>query len=288
MSALARQLQLEAGMHGAGSFASDDGAVVLLRHRFDATEGDMGQPGQLRLGLLLRGGGRLYQRTAAATLQAHWLPGQFNVVLPGDHGSYASPSLELLGLAIDTHRLLQDPAALGDLQPLAARLHRDPVIASVLQALWCTAQADACLPGFLQQGAQVVLQRLRQLSTQAPAARRQPTAPLSASRLQRLQDYIDQQRAQPLDVAALAAAVQMEVSTFSRALQAATGITPYAFLTRQRMHWAQQALHSGHSVTEVALACGYANPGKFAAAFRRVAGCTPSAWAAAGGPGRGH
>ena len=32
-------------------------------------------------------------------------------------------------------------------------------------------------------------------------------------------------------------------------------------------------------ITEVALAMGYANPGKFAAAFRRVTGQPPSRWA---------
>ncbi|WP_093818460.1 helix-turn-helix domain-containing protein [Stenotrophomonas indicatrix] len=74
----------------------------------------------------------------------------------------------------------------------------------------------------------------------------------------------------------------MEPTTFSRALRAATGMPPYAYLTQHRMQWAQCALSAGQSVTDVALACGYANPSRFAAAFRRVAGCTPSAWAAQG------
>ncbi|MNW00509.1 Virulence regulon transcriptional activator VirF [compost metagenome] len=53
---------------------------------------------------------------------------------------------------------------------------------------------------------------------------------------------------------------------------------PYAYLTQRRMHWAQQALQGGLSVTEVAMACGYANPSKFSAAFRRVVGVSPSTW----------
>ncbi|KAF1016983.1 MAG: Exoenzyme S synthesis regulatory protein ExsA [Stenotrophomonas maltophilia] len=280
MPALADQLLRETGRTADGSLASADGSVVLLRHRFAASEGLMGHPDQLRLGLVLGGGGLLQQRTAAAHLQAHWHPGQFNLVLPGDSGHYASPAVDLLGIAIDTRRFA--PAAHGAqaLQPLATRLHQDPVIAAVLQALWHTAQADACLPGFLEQGAQALLHRLAQLAGQAPpVATVRAQAPLSPRRLQLLQAFIDEHRAQPLDVAQLVHALQMAPSRFSRALQAATGLTPYAYLARQRMQWAADALLAGHGVTEVALATGYANPSKFSAAFRRVMGCVPSAWA---------
>lgn len=281
MPALADQLLQETRSQAPAAYASDDGAVVLLRHRFDASEGEMGHPQQLRLGLGLAvgGGGRLQQRTLSGLLQAPWRPGQFNLVLPGDTGTYASPAVDLLGIAIDTRLHPQDPQQLQQLQPLAARLHHDPVITSVLQALWCSAQADVCLPGFLEHGAQVLLHRLGQLAGLACTERGRDTA-LSTRRLQQLEAYIDAQHGQPLEVAQLAAAVQMEPSTFGRALRAATGLPPYAFLTRRRMRWARGALAQGCSVTEVALASGYANPSKFSAAFRRVVGCSPSAWIA--------
>ncbi|KAG1433405.1 hypothetical protein G6F56_014608 [Rhizopus delemar] len=70
----------------------------------------------------------------------------------------------------------------------------------------------------------------------------------------------------------------MQPSSFSRALRAATGLPPYAFLTRHRMQRAGAALAQGRNVTEGALASGYANPSKCSAAFRRVLGCSPSAW----------
>ncbi len=279
MPALADQLLQETRSQAPAAYASNDGAVVLLRHRFDASEGEMGHPHQLRLGLAVDGGGRLQQRTLNGLLQAPWRPGQFNLVLPGDTGTYASPAVDLLGIAIDTRLHPQDPQRLQHLQPLAARLHRDPVITSVLQALWCSAQADVCLPGFLEHGAQVLLHRLGQLAGLACTERGRDTA-LSTRRLQQLEAYIDAQHGQPLEVAQLAAAVQMEPSTFGRALRAATGLPPYAFLTRRRMQWARGALAQGCSVTEVALASGYANPSKFSAAFRRVVGCSPSAWIA--------
>lgn len=277
MPALVDQLRQESPLPVAATHASDDGTVVVLRSAFAASDGVMGHPHQLRLGLAIAGGGRLIQRSAAATLQAHWHPGQFNLVLPGDSGTYASPAVNLLGVAIDTASL---PAALVDLhalQPLAARLQRDPVIAAVLQAMWASAEADACLPGFLQQAAQVVLHRLSQLAGGAPGPQRVPTA-LTPTQLRTLEDLIDQQRGSSLDVPALSAALGMQPSTFSRALRAACGVPPYVFLTQRRMQWARQALQRGLSVTEVAMACGYANPSKFSAAFRRVVGVPPSAW----------
>lgn len=279
MPALADQLLQETRSQAPAAYASDDGAVVLLRHRFEASEGEMGHPHQLRLGLAVGGGGRLQQRTLNGLLQAPWRPGQFNLVLPGDTGTYASPAVDLLGIAIDTHALLHDARALQHLQPLAARLHHDPVITSVLQALWCSAQADVCLPGFLEHGAQILLHRLGQLAGLACTERGRDTA-LSTRRLQQLEAYIDAQHGKPLEVAQLAAAVQMDPSTFGRALRAATGLPPYAFLTRRRMQWARGALAQGCSVTEVALVSGYANPSKFSAAFRRVVGCSPSTWIA--------
>ncbi|WP_447945174.1 helix-turn-helix domain-containing protein [Stenotrophomonas indicatrix] len=256
---------------------SEDGSVVLLRHGFQASEGPMGHPHQLRLGLLLAGGGNLYQRTTGGVLQAAWHPGQFNVVLPGDHGHYASPAVELLGMAIDTAQWRDAPGGFPDIHALSLRLHRDPVIASVLHALWSSAQADASVPGFLQYGAEVVVRRLAQLAGQPPARPRM-AAPLSSRQLRQLQDFIDEHRSQSLDVAALADVLGMEPTTFSRALRAATGMPPYAYLTQRRMHWAQQALQGGLSVTEVAMGCGYANPSKFSAAFRRVVGVSPSVW----------
>jgi len=274
MPALATQLQHETGHPALGTHASDDGGIVLLRHRFEASEGEMGHPDQLRLGLALAGGGALHQRTTLGCLQGHWRPGQFNLVLPGDAGSYTSPAVDLLGIAMDT-RL--HPQAAQRLAPLATRLHEDPVIVSVLQALWLSAEADACLPGFLQHGSAVLLHRLGQLAGQTPALS-PASAPLPARRLRQLEEYIDAHRADALDVAALATAVGMEASAFGRALRAASGESPYVFLTRRRMHWAASVLLQGRAVTEVALAAGYANPSKFSAAFRRVMGCAPSAW----------
>jgi AraC-like DNA-binding protein len=56
------------------------------------------------------------------------------------------------------------------------------------------------------------------------------------------------------------------------------GTSVFAYLRAQRMELARRLLvQRGQSVTEVALRVGYANPSKFALAFRKHFGFPPSA-----------
>ena len=76
----------------------------------------------------------------------------------------------------------------------------------------------------------------------------------------------------------LADAVGRDPSGFTRAFRAETGCTPFAYLTLRRMERAKLLLEAGEPVVRVACAVGYANAGKFAAAFRRHVGLSPTEW----------
>ncbi len=55
------------------------------------------------------------------------------------------------------------------------------------------------------------------------------------------------------------------------------GTSVFAYLRKARMELAQELLRKRHlNVTEVAFRVGYSNPSKFAAAFRREFGVSPS------------
>ena len=55
------------------------------------------------------------------------------------------------------------------------------------------------------------------------------------------------------------------------------GVTPFAYLTQQRMNQAERLLRQpNRTVAEVANVVGYANPVQFAAAFKRQYGIIPS------------
>lgn len=273
-SVVAERLAAEAGRPLDACVGNADGSVLMLRHTFAAAQGTLGEGSALRIGLLTAGGGALYQRTALGRIAQPWRTGTFNVVLPDCPGEFRSPPLALLGLAIDARHLQGHGVRLEQLHRAASSLHDDPVIASVMRALWHCAEAHAGSAAFFEHGVDLVLKRLAGLPVAAPAMRRA----LSPTHLKRVQELIDAHLGDDLGVARMAQEVGQEASGFSRGFRLATGKTPYAYLTWRRMEAAKPMLLAGRSVTEVALAMGYANPGKFAAAFRRVTGQAPSHW----------
>jgi AraC-like DNA-binding protein len=99
--------------------------------------------------------------------------------------------------------------------------------------------------------------------------------------LRRARDLIDREYARPLEVAALARAALMSTAHFSRQFRAAYGETPYAYLMTRRIERAKALLRGGEiSVTEVCVAVGCTSLGSFSARFTRLAGETPTAYAA--------
>ena len=74
----------------------------------------------------------------------------------------------------------------------------------------------------------------------------------------------------------LAQQVGMSDRTLQKRFKAVFGVTPFAYLTQQRMQQAEQLLrHPERTVADVANTVGYANPAQFAAAFKRQFGITP-------------
>jgi hypothetical protein len=83
---------------------------------------------------------------------------QMEVLLDASR-TYASPPADVLGLAVDWPSLSEqssDPAALA---PLAASLHRDPVVTSILQALWAAAEVELLSDDSLREGADTIVRR---------------------------------------------------------------------------------------------------------------------------------
>ena len=80
----------------------------------------------------------------------------------------------------------------------------------------------------------------------------------------------------PPNQTALSQQVGVSDRTLQKGFKAVFGMTPFAYLTRQRMQQADQLLRQpGQTVTQVANIVGYTNPAQFAAAFKRQFGKTP-------------
>jgi transcriptional regulator GlxA family with amidase domain len=110
---------------------------------------------------------------------------------------------------------------------------------------------------------------------------RQPPVP-QGSALQPVLEWIDDNLAQDLTLAAMAARYGTSGRTFSRRFREQTGTTPLQWLLRARVRRAQYLLeNSDHSVERIARQAGFGSPTAFRERFRRVAGTTPQAYRAA-------
>ena len=97
------------------------------------------------------------------------------------------------------------------------------------------------------------------------------------ARIARAVDLVHDRFADPLTIDELARAAAMSRYHFSRAFRAALGASPYQYLQRVRIERARELLHgSRRSITEVALAVGFTDLGRFSRAFRAHLGHLPS------------
>ena len=72
----------------------------------------------------------------------------------------------------------------------------------------------------------------------------------------------------------------MSVSTLRRRLQDATGVAPKSYIQAIQMQRACHLLDSGLQITDVAMQCGFSEPGSFTRTFKRVLGLTPTQYRA--------
>ena len=98
-------------------------------------------------------------------------------------------------------------------------------------------------------------------------------------RLLRARDLMDRTYAQPLDVAALAAAANMSQAHFTRSFRATFGETPHRYLQRRRVERAMYLLRStDRDVTDICLDVGFGSLGTFSRTFSEIVGEPPSAY----------
>jgi AraC-like DNA-binding protein len=77
----------------------------------------------------------------------------------------------------------------------------------------------------------------------------------------------------------LAAECSLSVSHFSRAFRASTGMTPHRWLLAHRVEAAKVLLRQRDKpLSDVALACGFADQSHFTRAFANATGISPGAW----------
>ncbi|MFD2176246.1 helix-turn-helix domain-containing protein [Veronia pacifica] len=98
--------------------------------------------------------------------------------------------------------------------------------------------------------------------------------------IEKIISHIENNLAEPLELASLAAHFAMSVSSFQRKCREHLGMPVNAYIRQRRLDMAKQCLESGlMTITEAAYQAGYHHPSNFTNAFRRAFGHPPSFFA---------
>jgi AraC family transcriptional regulator len=94
--------------------------------------------------------------------------------------------------------------------------------------------------------------------------------------VRRLREHIDTNIEQRIAVKSLAQLANLSVCYFARAFKQSLGIAPHVYLTRRRLERTMELLSgSDMSVSEIALAAGFADQSHCARRFRQYVGMSP-------------
>jgi AraC-like DNA-binding protein len=102
---------------------------------------------------------------------------------------------------------------------------------------------------------------------------------LDSRQLELVTATIAEKLGEPISVSMLSSIVGLSRSYFSHAFRRSVGLTPHAHVVRLRIDRAMTLMaHTKISLSEVALAVGFADQSHFSRAFRRLNGVTPAHW----------
>ena len=251
------------------------GELMLLRAFLREARSSFAPGPYMRIGLCTSSGGTVEYALGRVVKQTHWGRRHVFITLPGDEGLFHTPDLEMIGLAIHLESF-GCGSDLATLRRLQTRVLSDRFIALTIEAMWEAHCLDDGIDAFVRAGANSILRRLKTLALSDKSTSHR--SGLSRDKLRELSRMVESHSPHLMTGAELAARVGWPERRFSAALMQATGYSPSAFITRGRMKYARRLLAQGTKVTDVALEVGYANPSKFAAAFRRHVGCSPTEW----------
>lgn len=89
-------------------------------------------------------------------------------------------------------------------------------------------------------------------------------------------NYIDTNINEQIDFSALAKRYHYSYDRFRHLFVAHFGLSPYAYLTNQRITHAKRLLkNSNSSITDIAFDCGFNSSSQFTNIFKKYVGCTP-------------
>jgi AraC family transcriptional regulator len=158
--------------------------------------------------------------------------------------------------------------------------HPDPVTSRLLLSAADVLEGNEALDTlFRQQLTDLLATRLLAAHSGSPTMIRPVRGGLTPKALLRAIERLRSDSDADVSLAALASEAGLSRFHFCRAFKESTGLTPHAWLRQHRLEQAMNLLRdTDASIVSVAAELGYASQTAFAAAFRKLAGETPSDW----------
>ena len=183
----------------------------------------------------------------------------------------AVPYAKLLTFAGDTAGLPSD----GDFGRLHRGYHVNSEIRQLLNRLWNGTRHGA--PGGSLWADGILLQLAGLLLRLSDRKSMDFRGGLAEWQVQRVFEVMNERLAENIGLDELAHTVGLSASHFSRSFNVSVGVPPYRWLTERRIERAKQLLANRDlGLTEIALSVGFGGQSAFGAAFKRIAGLTPS------------
>lgn len=267
----------------ADEFASDNpqfstdiaNDLYMVRASFDEYEGPMVTDRYVRLGLVLDGHGTFHNRTNLGSFDCRFEPNSIFATIPGMHGETKSSPMSLLGFFIDVARF-NSFQNIDEMEDLSSSVFNDATIRSVMLAIWQSSHCSNSSSLFVREGIELLLNRMEevvygiQTETSIKHANEQ--------RMIRVKSFVSENLDEQITVEDMARTAGLSYHQFFAVCRQMTGMTPFTFLTYCRLQRAKHLIKSGASILEAALEVNYSNPSKFASAFKRLYGMTPTQW----------
>ncbi|WP_269713821.1 helix-turn-helix domain-containing protein [Caulobacter sp. NIBR2454] len=95
----------------------------------------------------------------------------------------------------------------------------------------------------------------------------------------RIEAFIEENLDSTISVENMAGLVRLSAGHFGRAFKDSFGETPHSYVMRRRVERAKRLMLSTREpLSQIAIACGFADQAHFSNLFRKQVGATPNAW----------
>jgi len=227
---------------------------------------------------------RLERRSAKSVAIGTARPGVVTIIPAGSSARWDIPGpLDVIQLYLPQRTLLRiageaHTVATGEL--LERTGHPDRVTSRLLLSAADSLEGHAVVDAlFRQHLTDLLANRLLAAHAGSPATLQPVTGGLTHRVLRGAIERLRSDSDADVSLAALASDAGLSRFHFCRAFKESTGLSPHAWLRQHRLEQAMNMLRdSDDPVVSIAVALGYSSQTAFAAAFRKLAGETPSDW----------